>query len=243
MRAVKRYFGTSKIDVRACKGTPEENDTYCSKETPLVSFGKWVSQGARSDQEDLRKRITEGATKKDIAEEFCGLYLRYHAGIDKMIAMADQDLRKEFRLLEVIVHSGVTGTGKTRTVMDKHPNCYKKEGRNLEWWTSYRGEKVLLIDEYNNNEAIDYLLLLLDGYRLELNTKGASTWANWTTVYITTNLTKEEFHASALPVHRDALFRRITKWINFKKIMSEKVEKEKLAEMQQYLIDKGDNMW
>ncbi len=215
-RAVKNYFESSQINVRVMNGTPEENDIYCSKESPLVSFGKWVSQGARSDSETIHKRICDGATRKQIQDEFPGQYMRYHAGIDKMIAEATEVLRAEMRLVEVIVHSGITGSGKTISVMKKYPKVYKKEGKSLRWWTSYKGQKVLLIDEYNNNVEIDILLVLLDVYRLELETKGASTWANWTTVYITTNLSMSEFHGNAKPAHRKALFRRISKWMEFR---------------------------
>ena len=87
---------------------------------------------------------------------------------------------------------------------------YRIQGTQLSWWQDYDGEKCICIDEYNNDVPIGEMLNLLDGYQLRLNVKGSHTYANWTKVYITTNLKLDELHANAKQAHRDALFRRIT---------------------------------
>ena len=126
--------------------------------------------------------------------------------------MVDKKNRKKFRKVEVVVLSGSTGTGKTRKAMEEAN--YKITGNQLQWWDGYEGEKCICIDEYNNDIGITELLNILDGYELRLPIKGSFTYANWNKVYITTNLTKSQFHSNAKSEHRKALFRRVTKWQN-----------------------------
>jgi hypothetical protein len=94
-------------------------------------------------------------------------------------------------------------------------NPYKIEGYNLSWWQDYCGEKIIVIDEYDNNVPITQMLNFLDGYKLRLNVKGSHTYAAWEEVHITTNLRLEELHANAKPAHRKAFFRRISEIRDF----------------------------
>ncbi len=113
--------------------------------------------------------------------------------------------------MTVEIHTGPTGTGKTRACYDS--DAFMIHGDSLDWWDGYCGEKTLVIDEYSNQISLTKLLGILDGYQLRLPIKGGFTYARWTTVKITTNL--GELHEKAKWEHRCALERRVTNTINY----------------------------
>lgn len=167
-------------------------------------------QGERTDLEDIKKRIDENATMYEIANDHFGDYIRYHSGFSKYQELVRKEQTKKFRHVEVEVIWGPTGTGKTRRCYNPD-KCFKIQGSAMNWWDGYEGEKELLIDEYSNDVGITELLGILDGYQLRLPVKGAHTYANWTKVYITSNIDPLQWHMNAREMHREALRRRITK--------------------------------
>lgn len=209
MTAIKKVARSKKLHLEPCYGSVEANEKYCRKDNNFKSFGTFKCQGQRTDVEMMVKLIGEGKSTEEIASHNPSLYIQYHNGIGKYKQLIDKKLRSNFRKIEVIVLSGETGTGKTRKAME-HAK-YKIQGCALKWWDDYDGEECILIDEYSNDIKVTELLSILDGYQLRLPIKGGFTYANWTKVYITTNL--KEFHENAREVHRDALDRRITKWL------------------------------
>lgn len=71
---------SSKTNFTIMRGTYEENLKYCSKEGKYLENGEFTKQGQRTDIDDIATRIKEGTFSKSE-----GIYLKYHAGIDKMI--------------------------------------------------------------------------------------------------------------------------------------------------------------
>lgn len=170
-------------------------------------------QGARTDlQEVVTKFRRDELSLSDFILEDPDLYARYRNGIIDIHAAALQERTKEFRQVEVIVLSGPTSCGKTRQAMEEA--TYRIQGDQLNWWCGYQGDSTICIDEYDNDVRITHLLALLDGYQLRLSIKGGHTYANWTKVFITTNLKRHEVHPRAKPAHLEALFRRISKWVD-----------------------------
>lgn len=203
------------------RGTAEQNAEYCSKlRTSLnesYEFGKPTKQGARTDVEHIKKIMDDGCSMLDVANENFPLFLRYHRGFAKYKEMIELKNRQKRRKVKTMVISGPTRCGKTSKVLDKYgdENVYivENDDNGHIWFDGYNGEDVILFDDYNNNMKCTRLLRLLDKYKVRLPIKGGHTYANWTKIYFTTNLTKEEFHAQAKPAHREALFKRITTFL------------------------------
>jgi len=212
MNGVKRILASKSIHLEPCYGTEFDNDKYCTKDGKYWQDGKFITQGHRTDLEQIKNNIDNGASLHDIANDNFDLFLRYRQGFKSYKQMVDKKKRSLFRKVKVKVISGPTGCGKTRKAMKDPLNTYKIEGNSLEWFDGYDSESILVIDEYNNNVKITKLLNILDGYQLRLPIKGGFTYANWTKVVITTNLHREELHAQAKPEHINALNRRIRKW-------------------------------
>ncbi len=214
---MKRIFG-KKIHLEPMRGTPADSEKYCKKDGKYECCGEFTTQGKRTDIMECKAAIDEGKTMLEVAQEHFVPFLKYHRGLEKYRFLVEQEKSKEFRRVEVIIHCGATGTGKTRAAVEASPDYHLISASGMQWFDGYEGQKVLIIDEYSNDVKITQLLRLLDGYQMRLAIKGGFTWAQWDTVYITTNLNKEELHEHAREEHKAALQRRITKWIHFNKI-------------------------
>lgn len=213
---VKKIFGTKKIHLESCKGSALQNKKYCAKDNKFTELGKFVTQGQRTDLEQIQKELKKDPNIDNIMENHFQTYCRYRNGIKDYAEKCAKDNSKEFRKVEVIYIYGETNAGKTKTAMKDAQ--FKIEGDNLKWWDGYNHEKIILIDEYDNDIKITKLLNLLDGYQLRLPIKGGFTYANWTKVYITSNIHPDNLHQQAKPQHRRALFRRIDKIIHLKSV-------------------------
>ncbi len=211
--AVKKISGSNKIHLEACKGTVKDNMIYCQKEGNYREKGKAISQGYRSDLEDIKNLLDKGSSMKDIADFNFGAYCRYRNSFERYKQMVNKNRTKEFRKVEVIVIKGPTGCGKTRRAVETSKDHWKVEGDELQWFDGYEGEETIVIDEYDNQINCTKLLGLLDGYQRRLPIKGGFTYANWKRVILTSN--NRNMHTAAKAEHQNALKRRITKVINF----------------------------
>lgn len=223
LSALKKIFEDETVHFESRKGTRDQAREYCMKEGRYVEFGDWAAggSGARNDLKKICRKLQQGVPLKEIAMKEPQIYCRYRNGLRDIAAWVQEKSVPEYRKLDVCLICGPTGCGKTRYAM-KHAQ-YKIEGRNLKWWQDYDGEDVICIDEYNNDVPITEMLNLLDVYKLRLNVKGGHTYANWTKVYITTNLRPSELHPVAKEEHRNALFRRINRIVNYYEESPEKV--------------------
>jgi len=201
--------------VRPRNGTRDQARNYCrdvNKAGPTESWeevGEWISgQGYRSDLNDVVTELKKGVPLSEIMMEHPNIYCQYRNGLKDIAAQCIKKNTEEFRQVEIVFLTGPTGCGKTRLAMEQAK--YKIQGGQLAWWQDYEQEDVICIDEYSNDIKCSDLLALLDGYQLRLNVKGSHTYANWTKVFITSNLRVEQLHPNAEEVHRDALMRRIT---------------------------------
>ena len=201
------------------RGTPTEAADYCKKDGDFMEFGERKPDpepGKRNDIVALRDAAKDARTTGDLIDndEVVGAYARYGRMAREIIERESKKRTREFRTLEVIVHWGKTGTGKTREPYEL--GAFKWEPASPEWWDGYEGESILLIDEFYGQLKPSRLLGLLDGYQLRLPIKGGFTYAAWTKVYITSNKDPRDWYSSDVPEEvRNALFRRITQIKHF----------------------------
>nr|WAE42521.1 MAG: replication associated protein [Cressdnaviricota sp.] len=209
--AVKKMLGPHHLEAR--KGTAEEASMYCKEDGAWEEFGKlsYTCQGRSEALGEAIRTITEGGTLKKIAEIAPVAIVCYHRGLEKLIKLREPDV-PAWRNVEVEVHWGATGTGKTRQAMEKFPDLYRFRISESggEWWDGYEGQDVVLIDDFASDIRLTSLLQTLDGYRLPLWIKGGQTMARWTRVIITSNLDPATWYPHGNPEHKAALARRIT---------------------------------
>lgn len=198
------------------KGNYKDNKTYCSKEKfrdTWFEFGKFSSQGKRSDIDLIRDKIKKGASMYKIAEEHFGDYIRYYRGFKEYKTECHKEQCKGRREnFKVSLITGCSGKGKTTYVLDKFgdDNVFIVDFANgKEWWDGYEGELIVLFDDYNNNLPIERLLVLLQKFKCRIPVKCGFTYAKWVEVWITTNLDLDEIHPDIRPKHREGLENRI----------------------------------
>jgi len=210
-------------------GTSQQNRDYVrkegkwqkdkKKETNLVdTFDEYGEmpierQGVRNDLADLYDQIKSGKTNAEIIES----NPEYMFNIDK-IERARQTIREDqykntFRTMEVTYIFGPTGTGKTRSVMEKYG--YENVFRVTDYehpFDSYKGQEIIVFEEFRSSLKIQDMLNYLDGYPLELPCRYSNKIACFTQVYLISNIDLAEQYSSVQEEHSEtwqAFLRRI----------------------------------
>jgi len=222
-KAAKEIFKDELVHLECRRGTRESAISYCEKaETkikgPFEYGNRGITQGHRSDFDEIRDKLKCGLELKDIAEKHPGDYLRYHRGIEKMKSLLDENLN--WRKVETFIYWGETGTGKTRKAVEDNVSSYYildliENGGT--WFDNYCGESCLIIDDFYGQLKAEKLLHWLDGYKRLLPTKGGSVYAKWKKVIITSNVHPDEWYQSIPEKVKDALKRRYTEIVKFEK--------------------------
>lgn len=179
---VKFFLPRAHIEIAG--GSDIQNFEYCSKQGDFREWGvKSEGQGKRNDIKEVTNLIKSGdITITDIMFEYPDLYLRYSRSFEKMFKAV-----QPHRSSQPQVHWrwGLSGTGKTYYVIDKHgaDNVYIKDGTM--WWDGYSQQEAILIDDFDNNIPYRTLLRILHEYREQGQIKGGHVNINSPYIYIT----------------------------------------------------------
>jgi len=225
-----------KIHLDLCNGTSQQNCDYVFKE------GKWEKdkkkethlsntreeygqmpverQGARNDLADLYDMIKQDMTDYEILEE-CPHYI---FNIDKIErarqVVREKKFRSEYRDIEVNYIYGTSGTGKTRSIMEGYgyENVYRVTDYKHPW-DSYKGQNVILLEEFRSGIRIGEMLTYMEGYPVELPARYANKVACFTRVYIISNIKLEKQYMNIQKDEREtwlAFLSRISKVFHYK---------------------------
>lgn len=163
---------------------------YCKKSNDYMEFGEITKQGQRTDIEAFTQAIVAGYSDIELLTEFPSQTQRYLHNIDKIRQMILTEFyQKNLRHnLKVIFISGDAGVGKTRYIYVRHniTDIYRvSDYKNP--FDNYKGQKILVLDEYNNQLNIQLLLNILDIYPLLLPARYNDKWACYEQVYVISN--------------------------------------------------------
>lgn len=170
-------------------------------------------QGARTDIADLYEMIKDGYSNVDIMEQ----NPKYLMCLDK-VERARQSYRESqysdtWRNIEVVYIFGITGSGKTRSVMDQYgySNVYRVSDY-AHPFDSYRGQDIILFEEFRSSLPISDMLKYLDGYPVELPARYMNRVACFTKVFFCTNIDLREQYPNVQKEEKEtwlAFLRRI----------------------------------
>lgn len=188
---------------------------YCRKEDSRID-GPWDAgeepeQGKRTDLDNCCDMIKKKRSWKEIAEEHPGTFVRCHRGLKEFKRVVLDEKRSW--VMEVNVYHGSAGTGKTRKAYEQHPLLYSKPDGM--WFDGYDGQEAVLFDDFTGDIPLGQMLKLLDRYPMQVPVKGS--FVEWVpkVIYITSNLSPEEWYPMATPEQHRALARRITTQMRF----------------------------
>lgn len=219
MTTLQKRFGPMGLPLALinANGTPEQNRTYCSKpggnnfwETGNI---KIVGQGARSDLSMVAEKVLGKRPLSEVAGEHPETFIKYHRGIKELMFVTDEPADE--REMEVVLFIGDPNTGKSHKAR-MYAKLYGKyytlgqPNNGALWWDGYKGEESIVIDEFKGWITPTQLNAILDKYKLPLNIKGATTYARYTHVFITSNYPPEEWYSDKVIWNKASLLRRIT---------------------------------
>lgn len=220
---VKKKFPKAHIDY--CRGLAQENRDYVCKEGKYKGTSKEETNikdtfeemgdcpvekpGQRSDLVDLYDMIKSGMDNYDILEND-PTYMMQLDKIDRCRQIVkEKEFRSKFRELQVEYWSGKTGTGKTKTIMERYG--YDEVFRVTSYrypFDNYRGQDVIIFEEFFDSLSIQEMLTLLDGYPLDLPCRYNNKTACYTKVYILSNVDLTD-------QYRDVQIRSVETWNAF----------------------------
>jgi len=225
-----RYEGANqdcKLWVRNMKGSLKQSLKYCSKETePIIMYNK-LCQGERQDIIDLVKAVDDGATFVELGHdaEHCLPAAKFAKFTERMIAGAGEKAAKEERSIVVQVIYGDAGTGKTAGVKEAFDGNYYElslGSSGTVWFDGYKGEEVLLIDNfYGSKLKYSELVGLLNHGKKRLNIRRSYTWAKWKKVIITSNVHPSLWYSGETVPNQEGLKRRVTETVGTWRMMED----------------------
>lgn len=184
------------------------------------------------------EKIKTGADVADLVEDYPQHVAMYSRGLTKLTDFARGKKSKQREKVEVFLFWGQTGTGKSHRVYKEIEELQQKQKENKEkvqeafwkmhghWFDGYCGEEILVMDDFSGDlgkqglQNMERLKHILDKYPCRVEEKGSSSWAEWTRVYITSNLPLEMWwqdvkRTDAFNEHLHAIARRIPKQNRF----------------------------
>lgn len=228
---------------KAKKSTFAQAANYCKKEGNFIEFGTLPRKGARTDILDLKAAAAAGDKKHVLFEKFGETYLKYSRAIDSVIFSyrTAQRIEKGYIHLNVIIHWGHTGTGKTKDANTDPANTYvAKHTQTGYWYDGYTDQKVLILDEFGCQMPLNDFKDRLDGHcNVLVPVKGGMTPQFWETVYITSQTDPRLWYSNCKVPDRQAMWNRVTKVVHYAEDGTKTVELEKA-----YRTDPDDwSMW
>lgn len=210
-KGIKRDFGINEMHIETRRGTQEQAIAYAQKEETrykdkyMFELGQKKSQGRRTDLESIGQDIVAGATDRDIALRAPGRYIQYGNRFDAL-----RDIVNPAKIMpdrKVIWLWGPPGSGKTRVAWEMYGESMGQYyGTSNAPWFDYKGEKCILVDDYNTHlMGNDLLLKLTDIYPNCLPIKGGVVKNRAECIFFTSNT---DPHTMGLP---DAFWRRVTR--------------------------------
>lgn len=198
--ALKAKFPTAHLGKR--KTTAARCVAYCTKtdgtEMGVQISGGFikvdVSQGQRTDLEELRAAIVAGTRYEELVLNDARA-MRNFSSLKEMQNLVDAEKWGSVERPDIKAHfiSGGTAVGKTSTIYAKHGQHWRTVHsvddyrRSSNCWDQYSAQPVLLLDEFEGSWSLQWMRKLLDRYRLQLPARYANKFAAWSTVYVLSN--------------------------------------------------------
>lgn len=203
---IHRCFYGAHID--PARGSHQENRDYIRKE------GKWADSekaetglpetfeefGELPPEDSKRKKQSEavlnmldaGASNAEIIRAYPS-EINHLPRLDQARqALLEERYSEENRMLDVEYIWGKAGAGKTSYVLGLHgaKNVYRVTNYKHPF-DGYRGQPVILFEEFRDSIPYSEMLSYLDIYPVQLPCRYANKWACYTKVYIVSNVPLE----------------------------------------------------
>lgn len=208
---VKLLFGDG------CHAEPSRSkaaEQYVFKDDTAIygtqfELGKKPIQRSSSKDWDL---IVKSARSGDLESIPGDILVRCYSNLKKIHVDA---LRPKCTEKEVFVFWGKSGTGKSKLAWEQASFDAFPKDPCTKFWDGYSGQEHVVIDEFRGSIGISHMLRWLDRYPTIVEIKGSSVCFQATKIWITSNLSPDDWYPDLDPDTKSALRRRFTKVTHF----------------------------
>ena len=207
---IKGRFPTAHIE--KAYGSAKDNRDYIRKEGRWAdtekaetsvpgTFEEWgdlpaEKEEASPDKYRLLQSLREGMTSLEAVEDNPDRFYHYREIETVRQSILEDTYSTTMRQVEVTYLFGASGTGKTRGIFERYnPKSICRitdyGGKNGVRFDSYRGQEVLVFEEFHSQIPISAMLNYLDIYPIMLPARYNDRVACYTTVYLTSNIPLE----------------------------------------------------
>lgn len=156
-------FGEQHCFAKAMYGSILQNESYCMKESSLIKVGSEPKQGYRGDLEETKELLISGDLTTDmICEENPMMFHQYGRTLERLELIG---LRKKWRksMTQGLWITGPSGSGKSHMAMDGYdPSTHYIKNLNEDWWDGYKGQEIVILNEFRGQVKFSELLDLVD---------------------------------------------------------------------------------
>lgn len=198
----QRFLGAH---IEAAKGSHRENRDYICKEGRWLDDAKhetnlpetFEESGALPIERDKRESVSSeilsliqsGSSNAEILVQYPSAMNRLQHVEAARQTLLEERYSNQWRDLEVTYLWGKTGVGKTRSIMEKHGYSRVYRVTNYDHpFDDYKGQDVILFEEFRSSLPIQDMLKYLDGYPLMLPCRYSNKAACFTKVYLVSNI-------------------------------------------------------
>ncbi len=195
---------------------------YCKKDDTRRAM--WWEKGIEPMDQGEKRTLEEACMLvkqqgiKRVARDMPEMYVRHEKGLRSLEHITAGDAMPMQRPVKVYYLWGDSGCGKTwwaSSIFDSPVNTYVTYDMPEKiWMGSYAGERTLVINDFDGSCAPGLFKNMLEGTKMEFQTKGGHAWGQWDTVIITSNMdpsvvyTAKDNPWSVHPTQPDGPFQR-----------------------------------
>lgn len=198
----KRFYG---VRIDECKGNNKQCRDYVRKEGKYLddpkhdtnlpdTFEEWGElppdrSRQETQAEQIMQMVRDGKSNAEILDECPTAYSKLNYIEQARQTLLAERYKDEFRKIEVTYIWGDTGAGKTRSVMETYgyANVYRVTDYTHPF-DGYKGQDVIVFEEFRSSLPVADMLVYLDGYPTELPCRYANKTACYTKVFLITNI-------------------------------------------------------
>lgn len=205
LAAIKKTFGNG---IHAEPSRSSAASDYVWKDDTAIAntrFELGTVPLKRNDKTDWN-RIRDLAKVGNLDDIDGDVYVRCYNNLKRIAVDHMQPIGIE---KQVFVFWGQSGTGKSRRAWDEAGlDAYPKDPRS-KFWDGYRGQEHVVIDEFRGGIDISHILRWLDRYPTIVEVKGSSIVLKAKKIWITSNISPEDWYPDLDPDTKAALRRRM----------------------------------
>lgn len=173
MGAMKKLLNRNDVHLEKRMGTAKQASEYCKKEGHFYEKGEMKKQGERTDLVELAEQVRTGEVNMEqLREDNPMAYHTYGRTLEKIEDDRMRKTKREWMTKGTWLY-GPTGVGKSHRAYEmaegKSTYVYTEDGR---WWDAYKGEEVVIIDDFRGSIPYNQLLKMIDKWEYKVPRRG-----------------------------------------------------------------------